>query len=84
MATIAITATETGQTTLTKTYTLADADMDIMVQAYQQLANISINGVATRAQVFNYLVGTWAAGIQNRVQQFKTQPAVVPAPITIA
>jgi len=84
MATIAITATETGQTTLSKTYTLADADMDAMVQAYQPLANIAVNGTATRAQVFAYLVGTWAAGIQQQIVQFKTTAPVVPAPIAIS
>lgn len=83
MATLAITATETGQTTLTKTYNMADATMDLMIQAYQSDANVSVNGTATRAQVLNYITGTWAQQVKDKIQQFQTQPAVVPAPVSI-
>lgn len=84
MATIAVTVTETGQTTLTRTLTLADADLDATIQAYQQAANTSINGTATRAQVLNYMFNVCiVAAMQQQVQTFKTVPAVTPPPISI-
>lgn len=83
MGTITIQVVETGQTTLTKTYTVADADIDKIVAAYQSAANVSVNGTATRAQVLNYVCGTWAAATQAQVQQFNIVPAVVPAPIAM-
>lgn len=83
MATITITATETGETTLTKTYTLADNNMDDMVAAYQQDANVRVNGTATRAQVFLTITDGWAGQIKSKIQTFKTIPAVVPPPIPV-
>lgn len=83
MATITITSTETGQATLTKTYTLSDANMDDMVAAYQQDANVRVNGTATRAQVFLTITDGWASEIKTKIQIFKTVPAVVPPPITV-
>lgn len=83
MATITISAVETGQTTLNKTYTLSDANMDDMVAAYQQDANIRFNGTATRAQVFLTITDGWAQEIKTKIQTFKTIPAVVPPPITV-
>lgn len=83
MAAITISASETGQPTLSKTFTLSDANMDLMVQAYQQDANIAVNGTATRAQVFNTIVTGWAEEIKTKVIAFQTVPAVVPPPIPI-
>lgn len=54
MGTITVQVVEAGQTTATKNYTVADAQIDRLVAAYQSAANASINGSATRAQVLNY------------------------------
>ena len=81
MGTLTFTVVETGQTTLTKTYTIADADIDKTVAAYQSAANVSINGLATRAQVLNYWTQTTIAAIKAQVQSAQTIPAVVPAEI---
>jgi hypothetical protein len=84
MATIAATVTQTSQPTASKTYTLADADMDKAIAAYQQAANSSINGTANRNQVLNYMFDTLIKdSIQAAVQQSNTIPAQVPPPITI-
>ena len=85
MATIASTVTQAGNPNASKTYTLADADMDKAIAAYQQGANTSINGTANRNQVLNYMFDTLIKNtIQSSVQSNETQPAVVPPPITIA
>lgn len=83
MATISFQVAETGQTTLTKTYTLPDANVDLLVQAYQQQANTAINGTATRPQVLQ----TWVTGLVNGTVQYVTsyqQQAAVAAlpPVT--
>lgn len=85
MATISATVTQTGNPNASKTYTLADADMDKAIAAYQQGANIAINGTANRNQVLTYMFDTLIKNtIQASVQSNETQPAVVPPPITIA
>lgn len=83
MATISIQVSETGQTTLTKTFTISDNDLDLIVAAYQSDANGFLHSIATRAQVFNYITGLWADELKVKVQQFKTIPKVVPSPISI-
>jgi hypothetical protein len=52
--TISFQITEGGQSNVTKTYTLADSQIDRIVAAYQQGANISLGTVATRNQVLQY------------------------------
>lgn len=85
MATIAITVTETSKPTLNKTYTLADADMNAVVDAFQSDANVSINGTASRAQVMNFIMlNVWMNDLKIKTQSFQTVPAVVPAPIAIS
>jgi hypothetical protein len=59
MGTISFQVAETGQTTLTKVYTLPDSQIDRMVTAYQNLANAAVGGTATRAQVLQ----TWVTGL---------------------
>jgi hypothetical protein len=86
MATITASVNQANQTppTVSKTYTLADADMDTAVAAYQQGANTSINGTATHNQVLAYMFDTLIKStIQSAVQGHLTTPAVVPPPITI-
>lgn len=84
MATIAITATRTGQVIPTKTSTIADADMDALVAAYQNDANAFVGGIATYAQVLNFAIlqayNLWRA----RVQQANIVPAVVPPQINLS
>jgi hypothetical protein len=86
MGSISFQVVETGQTTLTKTYTLADSQVDRLVAAYQVAANASISGTATRAQVLNF----WVQGLVNetvqQVQNVETaaliQAVVPPGAIT--
>jgi predicted amidohydrolase len=61
---ISIQVTQTGQTTLTKTYTVDDADINRIVAAYQQDGNTAVNGNATRAQVLL----TWANGLMENTK----------------
>lgn len=79
--TVAVTVTEAGQTTLTRTYNVAD--VSVITSAYQGDANVSVNGTATRAQVLNYAADTYAASIKSTVQKFQTVPATIPPPITM-
>lgn len=75
-------ATTGNASTVTKTYTVADGDMDKIVVAYQQAANTSINGVATRNQVLLYWISTvLVAPTQSAVQSNLTTPPIVPVPI---
>jgi hypothetical protein len=83
MAQIPISVVQTGQPTVSKTYNMADADMDAIIAAYQSEANTSINGTATRAQVLNYITLTWMKSLQDKAQYHHTVPAVVPPPIDI-
>jgi hypothetical protein len=85
MATIAATVTQTGNPNASKTYTLADADMDKAIAAYQQGANTAINGTANRNQVLNYMFDLLIkSAIQTAVQSDQTVPASTPPPITIS
>lgn len=64
MGTITFQVTETGQTNATKAFTVPDADIDRFVAAWQQDANIAVNGTATRAQVLL----TWANSMMNEAK----------------
>jgi hypothetical protein len=86
MATITSSVNQANQTppTVSKTYTLSDADMDAAVAAYQQGANTAINGTATRNQVLSYMFDTLIVkAMQAQVQSHQTTAPVVPPPITI-
>lgn len=83
MAQIQITVTRTGQTIPTKTSTPSDAELDSVVAAYQNDANAFVKGVATYAQVLNFIVTQWFNQTKARVQQANTTPAVVPPPINL-
>jgi hypothetical protein len=78
VATITITAAGSGFNPPTKTFTLTDAVMQDLTDAYQSDANVSVNGTATRAQVLNYITETWKQQIKDKIKTFKTVPAVVP------
>lgn len=86
MGTITFQVAETGQTTATKTFTLPDTDIDRFVAAWQQEANIAINGTATRAQVLL----TWANSVMDagkaKVLAFEraAQQAALVAPTVIS
>jgi hypothetical protein len=72
MGTITMSVTETGQTTATKTFNIADADVDRVVASYQAEANYYYtNGgnpvVATRAQVLLYIANWLANSIATHV-----------------
>ncbi len=78
---IAFTISVTGNPDVSKTYTLSDADAAQLVPAYQQGANITVNGTATRTQVLRYMIQTWIDAMKSQVQTFGTIPAQVPPPI---
>ena len=80
--TITITVAETGQTTITQNYAVADSAIDQIIAAYQQAGNTMVNGNATRAQVLQAWQAALFAQTQSTVQQFNTVPPVVPPPIT--
>lgn len=81
MATITFQVAETGQTTLTKTYTLADSQLDRMIAAYQAAANVAIGGVATRAQVLNAWATTLIQGTIGYVANVEQQVALSTVPV---
>ena len=84
MATVTIQVVETGQTTLTKTFTFTpDTQLDRMIASYQSAANTSINGTATRAQVLNYWSQTIIAAAIANVQAFETTAATTTAVATV-
>lgn len=84
MATIQATVSQTGQSTASKTFTLADADMDKAIAAYQKLGDNVFGAPATRNQVlsvmFDRLIKT---AIQDAVRNNETVPKTVPPPIDI-
>lgn len=80
MAAITFQIAETGFSTLTKTYTLPDPQMDRITAAYQQAANVAVNGTATRTQVLQYWVAQVIAGVVATVQSFENQAAVAAVP----
>lgn len=86
MGTISFQVAQTGQTTLTKTYTIPDAHIDRLVAAYQTPANASINGTATRAQVLNFWVQGLMSETVQQVQNVENAAAIMavapPAAIT--
>ncbi len=53
--TITFQVTEGGQSTATKTFNVPDAQIDRMIAAYQNDANRSVGGTATRGQVLNFI-----------------------------
>lgn len=90
MAQIQATVIQTGFSNATKTYTLADGDMDKAIAAYQEPANRSLSTpdkppvIATRNQVLNYMFDKLIKeAIQRAVQTNETVPAQKPPPIPI-
>ena len=55
MASFGGTATRTGMANQALAYNVTDAEFDRVIAAYQQDANTSINGTATRNQVLAYM-----------------------------
>jgi hypothetical protein len=88
MATSTFTVTLTDPTlgTLTKTFTFQATDITNIIAAFQQAANVSVNGTATPQQVHTYM---WTALVNEAlvtVKSYQYQAAVgavaQPAPIT--
>lgn len=76
---------ESGQPNATKSYSVPDGDIDRIVAAHQQAANIAVNGTATRAQVLLTWVQRFMDGTKTTVSTFEKQQAVsaVPDPVPI-
>lgn len=83
MATITISVVRTGQTIPNKVSSPSDAELDLVVAAYQADANSALGTTASYAQVLNFVVTQWFNQAKQRVQLFNTTPAVVPAPINL-
>lgn len=77
-STIVATATQTGFSNASKTYTFgSDQDMTDMVAAYQVEANASVNATATRAQVLAYIFDkVLVAVIKAKITAYRVVPAV--------
>lgn len=82
---VSIQITEAGFSNATKTYTIADSDIDRIIAAYQQPANIVVNGTATRGQVLLTWVQQFIDGTKTTVSTFEKQQAIsaVPTPTPI-
>lgn len=82
---VTITVAQTTNPNVTKSYTIADADIDRIVSAYQTAANVSINGTATKAQVMLYLTNLWMGEITAAVKAYDmdkaTKAIVAPTPV---
>lgn len=84
MATIQATVTQTGNPNASKTFTLADTDMDKAIVAYQAGADRVVGGTATRNQVLSYMFDQLIKmQLQVAVRRSETIPPVVPPPIDI-
>jgi hypothetical protein len=67
--------------TVTKTYTMTDAEWDRIVAAYQSDANVSINGVATYNQVLLYMFNTvLIATLTAKTKAFESANAIAALP----
>lgn len=77
---ITITISITGNPDVSRTYSLSDADAARIPPAYQQGANISVNGTATRPQVLRYMIQTWIDGTREKITNFETNSAVQSLP----
>lgn len=83
--TITFQVTETSQTTATKTYNIADAQIDRMVAAYQPAANLSVGGTASRTQVLNFIASQLVlTGIVQYVLSAEQQAASVSATSSVS
>ena len=78
----------------TKTWTGTDADMQAIldwgVVTFNSWIQAQFNPsgtpgfVPTNAQIGAAIAASWMAGVKDAVRNFKTAPAVPPAPITMA
>lgn len=68
MGTLSIQVTETGQTNLTKTYTIADSDIDKIVAAYTTLASSALNASGLAAFVPTVSIPVYVPVIATRTQ----------------
>lgn len=77
MATITLSLAQTGFTTASKTWTLADSDVDKLLSAFTDLAPPS----ATRNQILLAWANYLSLMTKDKIQINQTVPAVIPAPI---
>ena len=66
--------------TLSKSYAnFSDAAITKWIEAYQSAANVQINGTATRAQVFDYIISQVVSGWVSDMQAYDSAQAVAAA-----
>jgi hypothetical protein len=86
MGTITFTVVEGGQPNATKTFTVPDTDIDRFVAAWQQDANVAINGTATRPQVLltwaNYVMNEAKAKVLAKETAAAQSAVITPPPIS--
>lgn len=66
--------------TVTKTYTISDADVQRIVNAYQSGANSGVNGTATRLQVLQFWIQSLVAETVTTVNIYAQNAAVQALP----
>lgn len=81
--TVSISVTNVANGTVTKTFTVPDADLVRRVAAYQSQANVSINGTATRLQVLNYIATAMMQGWVDATKAFEASAATATATASI-
>ena len=79
MATISMQVVTVADGTLTRSRTISEADATRLIAAYQIDANVSVNGTASRAQVWNYIVTQMYQEWIDRVKAFEAAAATAAA-----
>lgn len=80
---VTISVTNVANGTVSKTFTVPDADLVRWVAAYQIAANVSVNGTATRPQVLNYIATTMMKEWVDAVKAFESAAATAAATAAI-
>lgn len=81
---VTISVTNAANGTVSKTFTVPDADLVRWVAAYQVAANASVNATATRAQVLNYIATSMMQEWINAVKAFESTAATAAAAAAVA
>lgn len=79
---IAFQVVRTGQSTVSRTFTMSDADVDRLVAAYQARANVAVNGTASRTQVIMFWFSSVMDATKQSVASTERQNAIDALPVT--
>lgn len=81
---VTISVTNAANGTVSKTFTVPDAHIARWIATYQSDANTSVNAVATRNQVLNYIAVTTMQGWVSATQAFEAAAAAAAATAGVA